>query len=150
MIDFSKLERPSPEEAEKDEKARRDREVEADLARRTERTKKTVTLTCTRDAEQYFAFSGTKHLSIHGIQPDGRPVSASWYAPDHATDEEIASVRALLSEGSTVQLHGYWKPFKNREDETKFTFMAQFIYPSAPEREPLAWLSAEDQLKAFG
>jgi hypothetical protein len=149
MIDFSSLERPSPEKQERDVKARRDREIEADHARRTERAKKSLILTCTEDARQYFAFSGTKYLSIHGTDTNGQAVSASWYAPDHATDEELASVRDLLVEGSTVQLQGYWKPFQNHRNETKFSFMAQFVHPVIQDLKPRPLASPEDQLKAF-
>jgi hypothetical protein len=150
MIDFSKLERPSSEKRERNEKARRDREITEDLARRTERARKVITITCTEDADQYFTRSGSCYLSIHGIQPDGRPISASWYAPDHSTDEDINSTLAPLVRGATVELRGYWKPHKNRDDKTCFTFMAQFIQTIAPTEERRPQTSPEDQMKAFG
>jgi hypothetical protein len=150
MIDFSKLERPSSEKRERNEKARRDREITEDLARRMEHARKVITITCTEDAQQYFAFSGTPYLSIHGIDSRGRGVSACWYAPDHATDEDINSTLAALVRGARVELRGYWKPHKNRDEKTCFTFMAQFIHLLAPTEERRPRTSPEDQMKAFG
>lgn len=150
MIDFTKLETPSPEQNERAEKARHDREIAADLARRTERAHKTILLTCAEDARHSFAFSGTRFLSIHGTKPGGQSVSATWYAPDHATDQDIGEVLSLLTPGSTLELRGYWKPHQNREGKTCITFIAQFIQPTSRAAERRPPTSPQDQMKAFG
>jgi len=150
MIDFAKLERPSSENRERDEKARRDREITEDHARRTQRARTLITITCTEAAQHYFAYSGARYLSIHGIQPDGRPVTATWFVPDHVTDEEIATALSLATRGTSIELRGYWKPHKNHDGKTRFTFMAQFIEPASRTEARHLTASPQDQIDAFG
>jgi hypothetical protein len=150
MIDFRKLEPPTAAELKTTEQRRRTQEIEADTDRRTERSSRRITVILSHDADHRFTMSGTRAIHLHAVQEDGRSVRAIWYAPDHATDDQIQAVYAPLTEGTRLRLDGYWKPHKNREDKTCFTFMAQFIQPLAPPEERRPRTSPDDQMNAFG
>jgi hypothetical protein len=148
MIDFRKLGRPDPIEMGDAEQKRCAQEIADDRTRRTERARETITITLSHDAEPRFTRSGTRSVQLCGAQADGRQVRATWYAPGHATDDEAFAVQATLSKGAKLRLDGYWKPVQNGT-KTAFTFIAQFIHPTAPTEEPRPRTSPEDQMNAL-
>jgi hypothetical protein len=136
MIDFSKLSRPmSAAELEADDKRRAAQTIAHDMKRRQERSRRRVQLTITREVDTRHTFSGEQCLHIHGAQPDGKPANATWYAPDHFTRDQVDGVLEKLAVGVSLTLDGYWKPFTARE-QTRFTFIAQFIGFADGERLP--------------
>jgi hypothetical protein len=133
MIDFSKLTVPTAEELKKMDERRRQRTIAEDMAKRRERSRKSVTITLDCDAQCRFTMQGSKLIAFHGTQADGKHVHAVWYAADHMDQEEFNTLYGRCLEGSTLRLDGYWKPFKNGAGETRFTFVAQLIqFPEGP------------------
>jgi hypothetical protein len=136
MIDFSKLTVPTAEELKEVDERRRQRTIAEDMAKRRERSRKSVTITLERGAECRSTMQGTKLIDFHGTQPDVKPLRGVWYAPDHMDHDEFNRLYNRCLEGSVLRLDGYWKPFKNRTSETRFTFIAQFIQFPEGQRVP--------------
>ncbi len=127
MVDFSKLSRPkTAAERVRDDQDRIAREIEQDLARRSQWTRKTVALTLIRETEFRHSLSGDRALHLHGAQADGKTVSVTWYAPDHFTHEQTDAVFNQLVEDVSVTLDGYWTT-STFNGKKRFTFVAQFI-----------------------
>ncbi|HUZ91942.1 MAG TPA: hypothetical protein VMU78_08590 [Methylocella sp.] len=131
MIDFSQLRVLTAEERKQADERHRQQAIDQDTAQRRERSRRTVTIALTCDAEFRHTMQGTKLVSFRGKQSNGKPVQAVWYAPDYMDHEEFRERSHQYIEGSTWQLAGYWKPFKNNSRQTSFTFVAQFVEPIA-------------------
>ena len=109
MIDFSKLSRArSAAEREVDEQRRIAQEIAADLARREERSSKSVVLKLTSDAEFRHTMSGDRIIFLRGGDGRGRPTTAHWYAPDHFGAEAVNALFHQFVGGATVRVDGYW------------------------------------------
>jgi hypothetical protein len=133
MFDFSKLRVLTAEELKEEDERRRSQAIAEDRTKRRERSRGNVSITLTCDAECRSTMHGTKLIDFHGTEPNGKPVRAIWYAPDHMGQEEFTGLYNRCLEGSVLRLDGYWKPFKNSSGQTRFTFIAQFIeFPEGP------------------
>ena len=90
------------------------------------RSRNTLLVTLTDHPEARFTVSGDSSLHLYGDKPIGRDVHAVWYALDHMSRDEFDAIVARYAIGGTLELRGYWKPFKGNS-RTSFTFVAQFV-----------------------
>lgn len=131
-FDFSKLRSAkdiTPEERAAEEAQRRQRDIEADEARRRKWSSKTIEITLDEAPETRFTLGGEKTLLLRGVDDTGRAVRAQWYAPDHMERDDFDAFALSLDSGQRHRLEGYWKPYEGREGKKFFTFMAQFVHP---------------------
>jgi hypothetical protein len=127
MIDFSKLSRPTTAaERQRDEEQRIARQIEEDLKRRREWSRKSVTVILALDAEFRHTLSGDQCLHLRGAQVDGKTIAATWYAPEHFTRRQVDAIFDQLTEGVSLRLDGYWSA-ATFNGKKRFTFVAQFI-----------------------
>lgn len=127
MVDFSKFRVRTAEEMRAEDEKRHARAVDEDLARRRERSRRSVSITLEDDAESRVTLSGPPLIHLRGSQADRKPVRTTWFAPDHMSRDEFDNFLRPLVHGSCLKLDGYWKPFTNHSGKTNFTFIAQFI-----------------------
>jgi hypothetical protein len=100
MIDFSKLSRPTTAaERQLDEEQRIARQIEEDLKRRRDWSRKSVTVILGLEAEFRHTLPGGQCLHIRGAQADGKPVAATWYAPEHFTRRQGDAIFNQLTQG---------------------------------------------------
>ena len=93
MIDFSKLSRPTTAaERQRDDEQRIARQIEEDLKRRREWSRKSVTVILALEAEFRHTLSGDQCLHLRGAQADGKTIAATWYAPEHFTRRQVDAI----------------------------------------------------------
>ena len=126
MIDFSKLKVLTAAERQRDDEQRIARQIEEDLKRRREWSRKSVTVTLSLEAEFRHTLSGGQCLHLRGAQADGKTVAATWYAPEHFTRRQVDAIFDQLTQGVRLTLDGYWSA-ATFNDKKRFTFVAQFI-----------------------
>ncbi len=127
MIDFSKLTRPTTAaERQRDDEQHIARQIEEDLKRRHEWSRKSVTVILALEAEFRHTLSGDQCLHIRGAQADGKTVAATWYAPKHFTRRQVDAIFNHLTPGVSLTLDGYWSA-ATFNGKKRFTFVAQFI-----------------------
>ena len=141
-FDFSKLRSlkdQTPEERAAAEAERRQKDIEADEARRRQWSRKSIEITLDEAPEIRFTMGGEKTLMLRGVDDAGRPARAQWYAPNHMERDEFDAFALSLDDGQRLKLEGYWKPYEGRDGKKLFTFMTQFIHrcePPAHESSP--------------
>jgi hypothetical protein len=136
MIDFSKLSRPTTAaERQRDEEQRIARQIEEDLKRRRDWSRKSVTVILTLESEFRHTLSGGQCLHLRGAQADGKTVAATWYAPEHFTRRQVDAIFDQLTQDVRLTLDGYWSA-ATFNDKKRFTFVAQFIRVGDGQRLP--------------
>jgi len=136
MIDFSQLSRPiTAAEPARDEEQRITRQIEEDVKRRRDWSRKSVTVILALDAEFRHTLSGGQCLHLRGAQADGKTVAATWYAPEHFTRQLVDTIFDQLTQGVRLTLDGYWSA-ATFNDKKRFTFVAQFIRVGDGQRLP--------------
>ena len=136
MIDFSKLARPkSSADRQRDEDQRIAQQIADDMKRRREWSRKSVALILIRPAEWRYTNAGVSTLQLRGDQYNGRPIAATWFAPEHYVPDQVDAVYNQLTKGSRITVEGYWGSSVS-DAKLRATFVAQFIQighaPSVP------------------
>ncbi len=126
MIDFSKLRVLTAAERQHDDEQRVALQIEEDLKRRREWSRKSVTVILALEAEFRHTLSGDQCLHLRGAQADGKTVAATWYAPEHFTRRQVDALFDQLTEGVSLTLDGYWSA-ATFNGKKRFTIVAQFI-----------------------
>lgn len=126
-LDFTKLNRPrSAEEIEANYQAQRAEARAADAAKRAAFEGKTLTITVSETYSR-FTLTGDRDVQMWGTDDKGRQTRARMFIPECYDRDTADTIVSQLVDGGTFKLHGYWKPYTDKDGHKSFSFRTQRI-----------------------